>query len=78
MPTNDFQPHLYQLKDKDAVRHLFEVAAGLDSLVVGGPQILGQVTKAREFARGQNTAGPMLNRLFQSAVHTGKRARIKL
>jgi glutamyl-tRNA reductase len=47
----------------------------LDSLVVGEPQILGQVTRALELARGQNTAGPVLNRLFQSAIHAGKRAR---
>jgi glutamyl-tRNA reductase len=47
----------------------------LDSLVVGEPQILGQVTRALELARGQNTGGPVLNRLFQSAIHAGKRAR---
>ena len=57
------------------MRHLFNVAAGLDSLVIGEPQILGQVTRALELARGQNTAGPILNRLFQSAIHAGKRTR---
>jgi glutamyl-tRNA reductase len=72
---DEFQPHLYQFKDMDAVRHLYEVAAGLDSLVIGEPQILGQVTKALELARGQNTAGPVLNRLFQAAIHAGKRTR---
>ncbi len=75
VPVEEFRPHLYRLKDKDAVIHLYEVAAGLNSLVVGEPQILGQVTKALELARGQNAAGPMLNRLFQAAIHTGKRAR---
>ena len=70
-----FRPHLYRHSDLEAVRHLFEVAAGLDSLVIGEPQILGQVTRALELARGQNTAGPILNRLFQSAIHVGKRAR---
>ncbi|MCJ7433915.1 MAG: glutamyl-tRNA reductase [Anaerolineales bacterium] len=72
---DEFTPHLYHHKDVDAARHLFNVAAGLDSLVVGEPQILGQVTHALELARGQNTAGPVLNRLFQSAIHAGKRAR---
>ena len=75
MPIDEFLPHLYRLSDMDAVRHLYEVAAGLDSLVVGEPQILGQVTRALELARGQNTAGPLLNRLFQAAIHAGKRAR---
>ncbi len=72
---DEFTLHLYHHKDVDAARHLFNVAAGLDSLVVGEPQILGQVTRALELARGQNTAGPILNRLFQSAIHAGKRAR---
>jgi glutamyl-tRNA reductase len=72
---DEFAVHLYHHKDLDAVRHLFHVAAGLDSLVVGEPQILGQVTHSLELARGQNTAGPILNRLFQSAIHAGKRAR---
>ena len=70
-----FHPHLYRFKDIDVARHLFEVAAGLDSLVIGEPQILGQVTRALELARGQDTAGPILNRLFQAAIHAGKRTR---
>ena len=73
--VKEIQPHLYQLLDADAIRHLMLVAAGLDSLVVGEPQILGQVTHALELARGQGAAGPLLNRLFQAAIHTGKRAR---
>lgn len=71
----DFRAHVYQVEDLDAVRHLYEVASGLDSLVVGEPQILGQVTRALELAREQNVAGPILNQLFQSAIHTGKRVR---
>lgn len=67
--------HLYRLKDADVTHHLFNVAAGLDSLVVGEPQILGQVARALELARGQNTAGSLLNRLFQSVIRAGKRAR---
>ena len=70
-----FRPHLYRFKNIDVAQHLFEVAAGLDSLVIGEPQILGQVTRALELARGQNTAGPVLNRLFQAAIHAGKRTR---
>jgi glutamyl-tRNA reductase len=54
---------------------LFDMAAGLDSLVIGEPQILGQITRSLELARGQNAAGPTLNRLFQAAIHAGKRAR---
>jgi len=75
VPVYEFHPYRYQLKDMDAVHHLYKVAAGLDSLVVGEPQILGQVTRALELARGQDTAGPLLNRLFQAAIHAGKRAR---
>ncbi|MBI5353973.1 MAG: glutamyl-tRNA reductase [Chloroflexi bacterium] len=73
--VGQFHSHLYQLNDIHVVRHLFYVASGLDSLVVGEPQILGQVTHALELSRGQNTTGPVLNRLFQAAIHAGKRAR---
>ncbi len=69
------RPHLYRYRDRDAVAHLFRVASGLDSLVLGEPQILGQVTRAWELARGQGTVRAVLGRLFQAAVHTGKRAR---
>jgi len=72
---DEFITHLYHHKEEDVARHLFNVAAGLDSLVVGEPQILGQIVHALELSRGQNMAGPMLNRLFQSAIHAGKRAR---
>ena len=71
----ELTPHLYHYIDDEAVEHLLEVAAGLDSLVLGEPQILGQVTNALELARGQNTVGHVLSRLFQTAIHTGKRAR---
>ena len=73
--VSDFQPYLYRFEDLNAARHLFDVAAGLDSLVIGEPQILGQITRSHELARGQEAAGPMLNRLFQAAIHAGKRAR---
>ncbi len=74
-PIDELHPLLYQFTDEEAVQHLMKVAAGLDSLVVGEPQILGQVTHALELARGQGAAGPLLNRLFQVAIHAGKRAR---
>ena len=75
IPVEDVCPHLYGFVDADAVRHLLDVAAGLDSLVLGEPQILGQVTRALELARGVGACGPLLSRLFQAAIHAGKRAR---
>jgi glutamyl-tRNA reductase len=72
---NELHPHLYRLVDAEAVRHLMEVAGGLDSLVLGEPQILGQVTRALELARGVGSAGPLLTRFFQAAIHAGKRVR---
>jgi glutamyl-tRNA reductase len=68
-------PHLYDLTDLDSARHLFRVAAGLDSLVVGEPQILGQVKEAHALATGAQTVGPVLNRLFHLSFATGKRVR---
>jgi glutamyl-tRNA reductase len=75
VPVSEFHTHLYRHADAEAVRHLFKVAAGLDSLVLGEPQILGQVTHALELARGMGATGPLLSRLFQAAIHAGKRVR---
>lgn len=75
VPRRMFSSHLYRLADEDAVAHLFDVAAGLDSMILGEPQILGQVARALSLARSQGTAGKILTRLFQSAIHAGKRAR---
>jgi glutamyl-tRNA reductase len=69
------QPHVYHLTDLDVARHVFRVAAGLDSLVVGEPQILGQVKEALSAASGQQAAGPLLNRLFHASFGVGKRVR---
>jgi glutamyl-tRNA reductase len=75
VPADEFTPHLYHYHDEDAICHLMRVASGLDSLVLGEPQILGQVTNALEQARGAGSVGPLLSRFFQRAIHAGKRAR---
>ncbi len=69
------QEHLYSFAGPPAVRHLFRVAAGLDSMVVGEGQVLGQVKTALQEAQAAGTAGALLNGLFQAALVTGKRAR---
>jgi len=66
---------LYSHHDTIAIRHLFSVAAGLDSILVGEPQILGQVRQAWRTAHACGTAGPGLSRLFQNALRVGKLAR---
>jgi glutamyl-tRNA reductase len=71
----DVTPHVYDIADLDAARHLFRVAAGLDSLVVGEPQILGQVKEAHTAATDARTSGPVLNRLFHASFAVGKRVR---
>jgi glutamyl-tRNA reductase len=70
-----FTKHLYCHLDEAAVSHLFCVASGLDSMVLGEPQILGQITDAFEAAQSQRAAGTVLSALFRAAIHTGKRAR---
>ena len=75
VPADEFRAYQYRLQDLGVAQHLFDVAAGLDSLVLGEPQILGQIVHALELSRGQNLAGPLLNRLFQAALHAGKRVR---
>lgn len=75
IPIADLQPHLYQLEEADAVQHLMRVASGLDSMILGEPQILGQVGQAFDDARSAGLTGPLLNHLFAQAIHAGKRAR---
>lgn len=69
------QDHLYSYDRTPAARHLFRVAAGLDSMVMGEGQILSQVKDTLQTARDAGTAGSVLNTLFQYAVTLGKRAR---
>lgn len=65
----------YVLSGPDAVDHLFRVASGLNSMVLGEPQILTQIREALDLARAQETVGPMLQRLTLDALRVGKRAR---
>jgi glutamyl-tRNA reductase len=75
LPAGEFEPHLFALTDRDAVGHLFRVSAGLDSVVVGEPQILGQVKDAFQAASERRCTGPLLGRLFTSSFGVGKRVR---
>ncbi len=70
-----FLPHLFVKEDAAAAGHLFRVAAGLDSLVVGEPQVLGQVKDAFQTARDRRCAGPLLGKLFNWSFGVGKRVR---
>ena len=72
---DDLHAYLYRHDEADAVRHLFRVATGLDSLVLGEPQILGQVKQAWNDARDAGSLGGPLDRAFQQAFATAKRAR---
>jgi glutamyl-tRNA reductase len=69
----DVVPHLYVHYDDGAVSHLFHVASGLDSMVVGEGQILGQVREGLRVGQEAGTLGPALNVLFQQALRVGKR-----
>ncbi len=75
IPPKKFTDYLYIYHTEEAVSHLLRVASGLDSMVLGEPQILGQITTAYEAALSQRAAGTVLSNLFRTAIHTGKRAR---
>jgi glutamyl-tRNA reductase len=75
IPWETVAPHVVTYRGADAAQHLFRVAAGLDSLVVGEPQILGQVKEAYAAATGLKSAGAMTHRLFAAAFSVGKRVR---
>lgn len=66
---------LYRLEGRAAARHLLRVSCGLNSMIVGEPQILGQVREALQLAREAGTAGPVIHALFQTALNAGKTAR---
>src|SRR6185503_2404636 len=67
--------YLYERSNADVVRHLFRVACGLDSMVIGEQEILGQVKHAYEISRQAEMVGTLFHRLAEQAVHVGKRAR---
>jgi glutamyl-tRNA reductase len=66
---------IYSLRNCDAARHLFQVAAGLDSMVLGEAEVQGQVRRAYESALALGATGPLTNRVFRAALATGKRVR---
>ncbi len=75
LPVDQITPHLYSQHDDEAIVHLFEVASGIDSAVLGETEIVGQVRGAWERAMGEGTARNTLNLLFRYALEVGKRAR---
>jgi len=75
VPAATIRPHLYEFREREAVRHLFRVASSLDSMVVGEPQILGQVKESYTVARDVGAASTSLDRLLQSAFSVAKKVR---
>lgn len=75
LPVEKLQPYLYSLPQQDAVRHVFRVASGLDSMVLGEPQILGQMKQAARTAEEAGTLGTLLGKLFQRSFAVAKEVR---
>jgi glutamyl-tRNA reductase len=75
LALEELADHLYDYYEERAVRHLFAVAAGVDSMVVGEAQILGQVREAFQAAQAERSVGPVLSALFARAIKVGRRAR---
>jgi len=75
LPLNEVSPYLYSYPQREAVRHVFRVASGLDSMVLGEPQILGQVKDAVRQAEAAGTMGTLLHKLFQNTFSVAKEVR---
>ncbi|HEX5412872.1 MAG TPA: glutamyl-tRNA reductase [Terriglobia bacterium] len=75
LPPDEVNGALYRHSDRDAVRHIYRVASGLDSMMLGESEILGQVRSAYANAHHVGATGRVLNRLFQSAIEVGRRVR---
>ncbi|MCL4459955.1 MAG: glutamyl-tRNA reductase [Chloroflexi bacterium] len=71
----EIEPYLYLYGQEEAIGHLFRVASGIDSMIVGEPQVLGQVRDAFEVAQAQGCVGAVLSSLFRQAISVGKRVR---
>lgn len=74
-PVFNLQPYIYQHSDEQAVKHIMRVACGLDSMVIGEPQILGQLKSAFRLASQVGVVGKKLSRLFQTSFNVAKRVR---
>ncbi|MBI4985124.1 MAG: glutamyl-tRNA reductase [Rhodocyclales bacterium] len=75
LPAREIEPFIYTHPRRDAVRHMFRVASGLDSMVLGEPQILGQMKQAARTAEEAGTLGTLLNKLFQNTFAVAKEVR---
>jgi glutamyl-tRNA reductase len=75
VPAHEFEPHCYYMTDNDAARHLFRVASGLDSMVLGEDQVLGQVRSAFQASQAAGTVQRSLGRTLPMAIEVGRRVR---
>ena len=75
VPLGEIAPHLYHLADQEAIHHLFRVAASLDSMVIGEPQILGQIKSAYAAAKAHGAVGGFLDAILTRAFSVAKRVR---
>ncbi|MEK7736643.1 MAG: glutamyl-tRNA reductase, partial [Pseudomonadota bacterium] len=75
LPADRIRPYIYTFPQRDAVRHMFRVASGLDSMVLGEPQILGQMKQAARTAEQAGTLGTLLGKLFQRTFAVAKEVR---